>query len=339
MCLIASFCRGLQRLVGHPADHRVDVLAGLRGVLDPGDQVAAADVDVVGEPDGDRHRRERLGDLLVEQVDGLDGRGHAAGQHDDLVTGLQDAAGDLTGVPAVVVVVVGLRAYDVLHREAGVDQVAVGGDVDVLEVVHQRRAVVPRRVLRAGHDVVALEGRDRDHHEVGDRQLGRELPELVVDPLVGLLRPLDEVHLVDRQDEVGDPQQRQQHGVPAALLGQALAGVDEHEAEVGGRGAGDHVPGVLDVPRGVGDDELAGRGREVAVGHVDGDALLALGAEPVGQQRQVGVVVAARVAGGLDGLQLVLEDRLGVEQEPPDQGGLPVVDRARRGEAQKIHQK
>ena len=116
-----------------------------------------------------------------------DRRGHAAGQHDDLVARLQHAAGDLAGVPAVVVVLVGLRAYDVLHREAGVDQVAVGGDVDVLEVVHERRAVVPRRVLGAGHDVVALERRDRDDREVGDRQLGGEGRELLVDPVVDLL--------------------------------------------------------------------------------------------------------------------------------------------------------
>ena len=147
VCLIASFWRGLQRRVGHPADHRVDVLAGLRGVLDAGDHVAAGDVDVVLEAHGHRHRRERLGDLLVEQVDARDLRGHAAGQHDDLVAGLEDAAGDHAAVAAVVVVLVGLRADDVLHREADVDQVAVGGDVDVLEVVHQRRAGVPRHVL------------------------------------------------------------------------------------------------------------------------------------------------------------------------------------------------
>src|SRR4051794_26639238 len=194
-----------QRLVGHPADHRVDVLARLRGVLDPGDHVAAAHVDVVGEADGDRHRREGLGDLLVEHVDGLDGRGHPTRQDDDLVTGLEHPTGDLAGVPAVVVELVALRAYDVLHREAGVDQVAVGGDVDVLEVVHQRRAVVPRRVLRAGHDVVALERRDRDDLEVGDRQLRRERRELLVDPLVDLLGPVDEVHLVDREQEVRHP--------------------------------------------------------------------------------------------------------------------------------------
>ena len=72
------------------------------------------------------------------------------GQHDDLVARLEDAAGDLAGVAAVVVELVGLRAHDVLHREAGVDQVAVGGDVHVLEVVHQRRAVVPVHVLASG---------------------------------------------------------------------------------------------------------------------------------------------------------------------------------------------
>ena len=83
--------------------------------------------------------------------------------------------------------------------------------------------------------------------------------ELGVDLLVDLLGEVDEVHLVDRQHQVRDPEQRQDHRVPAGLLGQALAGVDEHQAEVGGRGAGDHVAGVLHVARGVGDDELAGR--------------------------------------------------------------------------------
>jgi hypothetical protein len=93
------------------------------------------------------------------------------------------------------------------------------------------------------------------------------------------------------------------------------------------------------VARGVGDDELAVGRREVAVGHVDGDALLALRAQPVGQQRQVGVVVALGDAGGLDGLELVLEDRLRVVEQTADQGRLAVVDRARRGEAEEVHQK
>ena len=158
-----------------------------------------------------------------------------------------------------------------------------------------------------------------------------------MDPVERGLVVVDEVHLVDREHQVRHPEQRQDHRVPAGLLGEALAGVDQHQAEVGGGGAGDHVAGVLHVARGVGDDELAAGGREVAVGHVDRDALLALGAEPVGQQREVGVVVAPGDAGGLDGLELVLEDRLGVQQQPPDQGRLAVVDGTGRGEAEQVH--
>ena len=79
-----------------------------------------------------------------------------------------------------------------------------------------------------------------------------------------------------------------------------------------------------------------GRG-EVAVRHVDGDALLALGAEAVGEQREVGVVEPAVAARALDRLELVLEDLLGLEQQTPDQGALAVVDRSRGREPQQFH--
>ena len=68
---------------------------------------------------------------------------------------------------------------------------------------------------------------------------------------------------------------------------QALSRVDQDDGEVGGRGAGRHVAGVLLVARRVGDDErCAWLGGEIAVGDVDRDALLALGLEPVDQQRE-----------------------------------------------------
>ncbi len=76
-------------------------------------------------------------------------------------------------------------------------------------------------------------------------------------------------------------------GVAAALLGDALARVHEHDGEVGGGGAGDHVAGVLDVAGGVGNDEPPARRGEVAVGDVNGDALLAFGAEAVGEGGEV----------------------------------------------------
>ncbi len=74
----------------------------------------------------------------------------------------------------------------------------------------------------------------------------------------------------------------------AARLGEdAFAGVDQDDGHVGGGGAGGHVAGVLLVAGSVGDDELAMRGGEVAVGDIDGDALLPLGAQAVGELGEV----------------------------------------------------
>ena len=86
-----------------------------------------------------------------------------------------------------------------------------------------------------------------------------------------------------------------------ALLDQPVAGIDEHERNVGGGRAGDHVARVLNVARRVGDDELATRRREVAVRDIDGDALFAFGPQPIGEQREVDVVERPPLAGVFDG--------------------------------------
>ena len=116
----------------------------------------------------------------------------------------------------------------------------------------------------------------------------------LLDALEHGLVVVDEVHLVDAQHEVRHAEQRREERVPARLLDDAVAGVDEDQREVGGRRAGDHVARVLDVAGRVGDDELARRRREVAVGDVDRDALLALGAQAVGEQREVHAFLAAQ---------------------------------------------
>jgi hypothetical protein len=100
------------------------------------------------------------------------------------------------------------------------------------------------------------------------------------------------------------------------------------------------------VPGGVGEDERAPRGGEVPVGDVDRDALLALGAQAVGEQRQVDRRVPVAVAVPVDAVpalgrardlrELVLEDRLRVVEQPPDERRLAVVDRPGGGEPQQL---
>ena len=80
---------------------------------------------------------------------------------------------------------------------------------------------------------------------------------------------------------------RQQHRL---FTGKVHAGgVDQHDGGIGGRSARNHVAGVLFVAGGVGNDEFAlGRG-EIAVSHINGNALLALGSQAVGEAGEIRV--------------------------------------------------
>ena len=72
---------------------------------------------------------------------------------------------------------------------------------------------------------------------------------------------------------------------------------------------------------GVADDELAPVGGEVAVGHVDGDALFALGRQAVGELRQIHL--AARASRPC---QVVLQHGAAIDQQAP----ISVLCRRRR---------
>ncbi len=243
------------------------------------------------------------------------------------------AGSDLAGEAAEVEV----GPVDPLHRQAQRPRLQPGlVDLDGFQVLHQRRTAVPGRRRAGGGDVVALQPGDRDGEDVGQADLGGERA-IVVDDLVEH-RPVvaHQVHLVHRQHDVADADQADQERVAAGLGQHALARIDQDHREVGGRRAGDHVAGVLLVAGRVGDDELALVGGEEAVGDVDGDALLALGGEAVDQQSEVDLAALGADLLGvrLQRGQLVLEDHLGIVEQPPDQGRLAVVDAAAGDEAQ-----
>ena len=302
-----------------------------------GEEVAARAVDLAVERHHDGHRREGLGEFPFGTVDGLDHGGQAGGQGDDLVARLEHAARDAPGEAPEIVVRVVVGPDHGLDREARVDVVQVAADVDRLEGVEQRAALIPRGAGGFLDHVVAVEGGDGDELDVRDAEAGGELGIMRDDLVETRLGEIDQVHLVHRDHDVRDAEQGGDEGVAAGLLDHALARVDQDDGEVGGRGARHHVAGVLDVAGGVGDDELAPRRGEIAVGDVDGDALLALGAQTVGQEGEVEVLLAPLLGDALEVFQGVLEDGLRVVEQAADEGGLAVVHGAGGGEAQEVH--
>ncbi len=126
-----------RRAFAEPAHHRVDVLTDVRLIVGSADHVAAADVEVVGESDRDRHRRDGFFDRTVGGVDRRDRRRESRRQHHNVVADPVRPTRDLARVTAVVVVLVVAGPDHVLHGESAVDEVAIGGDVHLFEVVQQ----------------------------------------------------------------------------------------------------------------------------------------------------------------------------------------------------------
>ena len=77
-------------------------------------------------------------------------------------------------------------------------------------------------------------------------------------------------------------------------------------------------------------------GREITVGHVDGDALLALGLQAVEQQREIdlGAVGAVLFRIAFERGQMIVENEVLLVEQAADQSRLAVVDRAAGQEAQ-----
>ncbi len=177
--------------------------------------------------------------------------------------------------------------------------------------------------------------------EIGTKWAGstpsfaRKLAELGADPVEDLLAVVDQVHLVHRDDDLLEPEEREEEAVAAGLLAQAFLGVDQEDGGVGAGGAGDHVLEEFLVARGVDDRERAAFRAEVNLGRVHRDVLRLLLQQGV-EQEGVFEFHSLRLAGGLDLLGLAVGQGVGVEEKPADQGGLAMVDVADDHELQMV---
>ena len=137
------------------ADHRVDLPGGGRGARDRCDQIAAGDVQLVGQVDGYRLRGTGKVHAHAERVYAGDDGGQARGQHDDPIADAEETGGDLARVAAIVGVRGGPRPDHVLHGETGRKAGQVLAVRHVLQVLQHARSAVPGHVLGRDHHVVA----------------------------------------------------------------------------------------------------------------------------------------------------------------------------------------
>ncbi len=118
--------------------------------------------------------------------------------------------------------------------------------------------------------------------------------------------------------------------VAAGLLDNTLARVHQDQRDVGSRCPGHHIPRVLYVPGCVGDDKLPSRCRKIPVGDIYGNALLALGLQPIRQKGQVDLFLTLAITHRLHVAELVFKNRFAVIQKATDECALTIIHRSGR---------
>jgi hypothetical protein len=235
-----------------------------------------------------------------------------------------DAAGDDAALVELV---------DVLHPHPERHSAGRHGLRQGVQRLEQRRARVPGHGLRSGAQIVALARGHRHVRDVArgdaDRiEVGRDFAAQLVEALLAIA---GEVHLVDRHHDAAHAQQAQQVGVAPRLVLHPFVRVDDQHHRVGAGRPAHHVLQEFLVPRGIDQHVFALPGAKADLRGIDGDPLVALGLHGVDDECPF-EGHAALLRHGLHRLQLALGQRIGLVQQPPDQGGLAVVDMADDGE-------
>ena len=302
-----------------------------RVVLVRGD-VAALDEDLLGERDADAFARD--GDGLLRRaphLDAGDDAGLVVRREDEGVADAQRAALDATRDDAALV-----EAIHILHGKAQRHVVDGLGRLEDVEHVGDAGAGIPRHGFEAGAGDIRAVARG-DGHELPGFQADLRKEDFVFrdDVVEDLLAVIDEVHLVHRDDDLADAEQREEVAVPPRLLAHALVRSDEQHRRIGARRAGDHVLQELLVPRRV-DDDVGTAGRlELDLRGVDRDVLLLLLEQRIEQEGvfKLHPLLAAR---RLDLLDLAVGQRLRVVEDAADERGLAVIDVADEDDAEAL---
>src|SRR5881397_458153 len=116
----------------------------------------------------------------------------------------------------------------------------------------------------------------------------------------------------------------------------AIARIDQNDRKVAGARARHQIARVLLVPGRVRNDELSFRRRKIAVSNINGDTLLALRPQAIGQQRKIDALATTSFVFALCPFDLVFKCTLSLDEQAANQGGFPIVDVAGRSEAENV---
>src|SRR5215468_7578642 len=289
---------------------------GLRRIICCGQQIAATEVNFVFQGNRDRTARPRLIQLTFKSGDGLDAGPDAGREGGNRVAGAQDAGGDPSGKPTKTRV----GADYILDGQPKRPACVMGFDWNIFQMLQQCRTFKPGHVSTGSNDVVSFERAHWYGINTGDSQPRRESIEIARNGCKYILAIVKKIHFVDGGDDVTNSQKRGDISVPAGLRQQSFGGIDEDDCSVCGRGASGHVARVLLMTRRIGNDEFSPWSREVAIGNIDGDALLTFRPQTISEKREIDGAVRAVDATFHDGKQLVLKHGPGVIQQTPNQG-------------------
>jgi hypothetical protein len=192
-----------QRLLLHPHQMRGELVGKLGALLRIDEEIAAREVDLVGE--GQRHgiAGRRPLEWAVKSHDLLYPRLPPRAHDKHRIPRLDRARGNGAGEAAEI----SARPIDPLHRKAERLRIRVVPELDRLQMIEERRSTIPRRARRKVGHVVAKPRRDRDYRQRGEIEIGREPSVFLGDTLEHCGVEIEEVELIDRKHDVPDAQQ------------------------------------------------------------------------------------------------------------------------------------
>src|SRR5580692_2439024 len=136
-------------------------------------------------------------EIAIGRYDSLDSRPLSGRENLHRHVGMDFPASDQSAIAPKT----GVRTIHPLHRHAEGAALRPRRDLNLLEMLKQGKATIPIHAIRAGDNVVTAAGRHWNEHNLVEVEVIHERAELGFERSKLGLRPSDEVHLIDSNDE------------------------------------------------------------------------------------------------------------------------------------------